>query len=359
MAVYKEKDGGSWRVCYRYTNYKGERKQTTKRGFPTRREAVAWEREQLNKKESRPDMTFASFVDLYTSDIQARVRENTWVSKEHIIRTKILPYFGKRILCEIEPRDVIAWQNEMLSKKGKNGKTYSPTYLKTLHIQLSAIFNHAVRYYGLADNPAAKAGSFGREEKHEMQFWTKEEYQKFSLAVMDKPISFYAFEMLYWCGLREGELLALTPSDFDFEKKTVSITKSYQRLNRQDIITPPKTPKSNRTVQMPGFLAEEMKEYLRQLYGVSDHDRIFEITKHYLRYEMKRGSKAAGVKCIRIHDLRHSHISLLIHMGFTAVAIADRVGHESIHITYHYAHLFPSVQIEVANRLNDFREEAI
>ena len=192
-----------------------------------------------------------------------------------------------------------------------------------------------------------------------MLFWTKDEYLKFSEAVMDKPISFYAFEMLYWCGLREGELLALTPADLDFEKCTVRINKSYQRISKRDVITDPKTPKSNRTIKMPQFLAEEMQEYLNQLYGIEKNNRIFEITKSYLHHEMDRGSEEAGVKRIRIHDLRHSHISLLIDMGYSAVAIADRVGHESIDITYNYAHLFPSTQDDMAEKLNNFKKEAM
>lgn len=192
----------------------------------------------------------------------------------------------------------------------------------------------------------------GSEEHKEMLFWTKEEYKKFSFEMMDKPVSFYAFEMLYWCGIREGELLALTPADFDFENETVRINKSYQRLHGEDVITAPKTKKSIRTIKMPTFLVEEMQEYLKMLYGLKKKDRIFTVTKHYLHHEMDRGAKAAGVKRIRIHDLRHSHISLLIDMGFSAVAIADRVGHESIDITYNYAHLFPSKQAEMASKLN-------
>ena len=199
----------------------------------------------------------------------------------------------------------------------------------------------------------------GKAKGREMLFWTQEEYQKFSFAIMDKPISFYAFEMLYWCGVREGELLALTPADFDFERGTVTINKSYQRIGRRDVITDPKTAKSNRTIKMPQFLIEEMQEYLKQLYGVDKNDRIFEVTKSYLHHEMDRGSKEAGVKRIRIHDLRHSHISLPIDMGYSAVAIADRVGHESIDITYNYAHLFPSTQDDMADKLNNFRKEAI
>lgn len=357
MAVYKEPKTNTWRSIYRYTDWRGERKQTQKRGFATKREAQAWEREQLSKLQSDLDMNFSSFIETYSEDMKSRLKENTWQTKEHIIRTKIIPYFGNRKINEIQPKDIIAWQNEMMNQKDKNSKKYSPTYLKTLHNQLSAIFNHAVKYYGLSQNPAAKVGNMGKAQSKEMLFWTQDEYKKFAEAMMTKPISYYAFEILYWCGIREGELLALTPADFDFERKTVSISKSYQRINGRDVITDPKTPKSNRVIKMPDFLAEEIQDFISQLYGIDEDDRMFEISKSYLHHEMNRGAKEAGVKRIRIHDLRHSHISLLIEMGFSAVAIADRVGHESIDITYRYAHLFPTTQTEMADKLNDIRKE--
>lgn len=135
----------------------------------------------------------------------------------------------------------------------------------------------------------------------------------------------------------------------------MSISKSYQRLHGEDVITTPKTKKSVRTIRMPKFLCEEMQEYIKSLYGVKKKDRIFPVTKNYLYHEMDRGCRASGVKRIRVHDIRHSHVSLLIDMGFSAVAIADRVGHESIDITYRYAHLFPSKQVEMANKLDDER----
>ena len=353
MPVFKNEDNGTWYVMARYVNWKGERKQKCKRGFATKREAQEWERMFKLQTSSDLDMSFEAFTELYIRDMKSRLKENTWLTKEHIIRTKILPYFGKLKISEISTKEIIAWQNEMLAYRDEKKKPYSQTYLKTLHNQLSAIFNHAVRYYELRSNPAAKVGNMGSEEHKEMLFWTKEEYKKFSFEMMDKPVSFYAFEMLYWCGIREGELLALTPADFNFDKETVTINKSYQRLKGQDVITSPKTKKSNRTIKMPQFLCEEMKEYLGMIYGLKKKDRIFTVTKSYLHHEMDRGAKAVGVKRIRIHDLRHSHISLLIDMGFSAVAIADRVGHESIDITYQYAHLFPSKQIEMAEKLDD------
>ena len=356
MPAYKDAAKGTWYVSFYYMNWKGERERKLKRGFPTKREALEFEREFLQQKSADLSMTFEAFVKIYVADMKNRIRQHTWQTKNSIIEGKLLPYFKDKKMSEITPKDVIQWQNVMMDYRDKNGKAFSPVYLKTLHNQLSAIFNHAVRYYELKANPAAKAGNMGKEKSKEMLFWTKDEYQKFVDAMMDKPISFYAFEMLYWCGLRLGELLALTVADFDFNKGTVTIDKSYQRLEGKDVITEPKTLKSIRTINMPGFLCEEMQEYIGSLYGHKPTDRIFQITKSYLHHEMTRGSKATDVKRIRIHDLRHSHVSLLIEMGFSAVAIADRVGHESIDITYRYAHLFPTKQGEIADKLDMERE---
>lgn len=93
MAVYKEEKTNTWRVIYRYTDWTGERKQSQKRGFRTKREAQAWEREQLNKISADLERTFKSFVEHYKEDMQARIKENTWETKEYIIRTKLIPYF--------------------------------------------------------------------------------------------------------------------------------------------------------------------------------------------------------------------------------------------------------------------------
>jgi len=351
MAIYKDKNG-TWYVSARYENWQGEHARKVKRGFKTKKDAMEWEREFLLEKAGSLDMTFEAFVELYKTNLKERLKQSTWQTKISIIDNKILPYFKKKRMTDIKVSDVVAWQNKLLNMADENGNRYSLVYLKTVHNQLSAIFNHAVRFYDLPTNPAAKAGNMGKEKTREMLYWTKDEYMKFAEEIMDKPVSFYAFEMLYWCGLRLGEMLALTPADFNFDKGIVRINKSYQRINGEDVITDPKTEKSNRNVQMPEFLIDEIKEYLDSLYGIEPDQRLFPVTKNYMHNEMSRGSKAAGVKRIRIHDIRHSHVSLLIEMGFGAVAIADRVGHESIDITYRYAHLFPTTQQAIADQLN-------
>ena len=147
--------------------------------------------------------------------------------------------------------------------------------------------------------------------------------------------------------------MALTYNDIDLEKRTVSINKSYQRFNERDVITPPKMPKSNRIVNIPKFLTEELKEYISRLYGLMPGDRMFQFTKAFLEHEMIRGVKNTGVKKIRLHDLRHSHASLLIEMGFTPLAIAERLGHEKIETTLNtYSHLYPNKQSQLADELD-------
>lgn len=352
MPVFRNESNGTWYVMTRYVDWQGNHKQKCKRGFKTKREALEWERVFHLQQSADMDMSFESFVDIYKNDIRSRIKETTWLTKVNIIDKKILSYFGKRKISEIQTKEVIAWQNDLLRQKDKTGKPYSECYLKTIHNQLSAIFNHAVRFYALRTNPAAKAGNMGNEKRKEMLFWTKEEYLRFADVMMDKPVSYYAFEMLYWSGMRLGELLALTPSDFDFQNNTVTINKSYQRLHGEDVITTPKTKKSNRTIKMSEFLSEEIQDFIKMQYEVEPTDRLFQISKSYLHREMERGCKETGLEKSRIHDLRHSHVSLLIELGFSAVAIADRLGHESIEITYRYAHLFPSKQNEMANKLN-------
>ena len=354
MPVFKNEDNGTWYVMARYVNWKGERRQKCKRGFATKKEAQEWERMFQLQNASDLDMSFEAFTELYIRDVKTRLKENTWLTKEHIIRTKILPYFGKLRISEISTKEIITWQNELLAYRDEKKKPYSQTYLKTLHNQLSAIFNHAVRYYELRSNPAAKVGNMGSEEHKEMLFWTKEEYKKFSFEMMDKPVSFYAFEMLYWCGIREGELLSLTIADFDMTNNLLHIDKTYHRIDGKDVISTPKTDNSVRTIIIPNFLKEEVQEYISYHYGFPENERLFPIVARTLQKRMKRYEKKTGVKPIRVHDLRHSHVAYLIDQGVEPLIIKERLGHKNIQITLNtYGYLYPSRQKEVAALLDE------
>lgn len=205
MPVYKDEKKGTWYVSIRYLNWKGEHTRKLKRGFKSKKEAQEYERTFLLKESRNLDMSFKDFVDIYLKDCSHRVKLNTLNTKEYIIKMKILPYLGEKKINEIQPSDIKDWQNEMLMYRNDKREAFSPCYLKTLHNQLSAIFNYAVKLYNLPNNPARVAGNMGKEKSKEVEFWTKEEYLKFSEAMKDKDVSYHAFEILYWCGLRLGD----------------------------------------------------------------------------------------------------------------------------------------------------------
>ena len=361
MAVYRDKwngyNGNSWRVSCYYINWKGERKKHEKRGFPTKKEAAAYEREFLAKKKKDINMGFSTFLDIYLDDLGVQIKKSTLVSKESVINTHIRPYFENKSLAEISAIDILQWQNALLALRDDQGKGYSQTYLRSMQNQLGAVFNHAVKYYDLPKNPCKTTKKMGKSIKKDILFWTKDEYLKFSEAMKSKPLSYYAFQVLYWTGIRCGELLALTKADFDLEKRTLRINKTYQVIKGKEQVTSPKTDKSNRTIELPQFLCDEMQDYFDSLYKVDENSRIFNVTKHYLHHEMDRGAKEAGVKRIRIHDLRHSSCALLISLGYSPIQIAERMGHESVTITEHYSHLYPSVQRQMADRRNEAYKE--
>ena len=309
---------------------------------------MAYERDFLEKQSANPDMTFQNLYELYMEDMTARLKQSTILTKKHICETHILPFFGKKPINEIKASDVRRWQNQLMNSP----KGYSKTYLKTINNQLTCMINYAKRFYDLNTNPCGQAGSIGQAKAEEMDYWTYDEYIAFREGIKDKPLSYICFQVLYWTGMREGELLALTAADIDLDTKQIDINKTYQRLHGEDIITTPKTRKSKRKVPIPDFLCQELQEYMDSRYMLAPNERLFPITKSFLSHEMERGCKKTGVKRIRIHDIRHSHASLLINQGCDALILADRLGHEKVSTTLNtYSHLFPHKQQELVSNL--------
>lgn len=247
MKAERDPKTGKWLIQYRYSDWQGNRKKSTKRGFNTKREAEEWLRNFLVTQQADFNMLFEDFLKIYYADMKTRLREHTMRTKKYIIDLKVLPYFGKLKMNEIKAPDIRKWQNELM------GQGYAQTYLKTINNQVAALFNYAVKYYDLPSNPCRKAGSMGKSSADEMNFWTQDEFSKFIDCVMNKHQSYMAFMILYWTGIRLGELLALTVGDVNFEKRAISITKSYQRISGRDIITEPKTPKSKRVITVSGM----------------------------------------------------------------------------------------------------------
>ena len=333
MSVTRDKSTGKWMSQIRVKDWTGKEIHKKKRGFNTKKEAVQWERDFISQADGSLGMKFKDFVALYIKDADPRLRETTLANKRYLFNKKVLPYFGEMPIYAIKPTDIRNWQ--------------------TINNQLTAAFNFAVKFYGLRENPCHKAGTMGKKNADEMLFWTNEEFKVFIEAMEERPVGYTIFTVMYYTGLRVGELLALTPEDIDFDRHIISVNKNYQRLNGKDYIYPPKTEAGYREVVMPKVLENCLKDYLAKLYEVQPTDRSFLYDRGWVGRQMKFGCDHSGTQKIRVHDVRHTHASLLIDMGCTPLLVAERLGHERVQTTMEtYSHLYPNKQTEVAAQLD-------
>lgn len=357
MPAYKD-SSGKWFCKFYYTDQSGAKKQKLKRGFDRKKDAADFEREFLRKQAAAPDMKFRSLAELYLEDVKINKKAVTYRTRESRIRLWILPYFGEMAVNEITPNHVRTWQNELKTATTAAGKPLSPAYLDNIVVQFACVLNFARKYYGLTQNPATLAGNQIGEKTKSLQFWTQTQYESF-IATFDKmDPARCLFDMLYFTGCRIGELLAVTPEDIDTDAGTLRINKTFLVIGGKPTVTPPKTKKANRTIILPPFLCEELAAYMARLYGLENDSRIFLQSTSNIDFTFRKHIAAAGLPRIRIHDLRHSHVSLLIDLGFSALLIADRLGHEDVSVTLNtYAHLFPNRQSEIAEKLQKIREK--
>lgn len=359
MSVYKDKDG-TWFVKLRYKDWNGRRIDTTKRGFATKREASAWESERLKALTGALDMTLKDFIyDVYLPNMENRIRRSTYLMKKNVLEKHVIPVLGNFSIVELSPTDIIRWQDGIMNYRDpKTGKPYTKSYQKTINLQLTAVLSHGVKYYNLPENVAIKAGSIGDNKHLEVDFWTYEEASLVLDELMDNPLYHMAVSFLYFSGCREGEMLALKWDKLDVKTRLVTIDATYQILDGKPHIGPPKTPQGFRKVMLPDFLMDELLEFRNLVYKPNPDDRIFAgVNKTSLNRILKKAAEKAGVKPITVHGLRHSHVSLLINMGFDAVSIGKRIGHKSVEVTYRYAHMFPSTQKKLVECLENLNKE--
>lgn len=225
------RDGKTWRSQFYYEDWQGVRHKKNKRGFKTKAEAEEWERNFRQQQRKDLDINFENFVEIYFADVENRLRESTIKNKRYVFDLKVTPYFKKKKMCEIKTSDIRAWQNELIKQE------YASTYLKSINNQLAALFNYAVRYYDLKDNPCRKAGSIGKSKADDMEFWTKQEFKQFLPSMDKKPEARMAFMLLYWTGMRIGDdddkirLNQRKPSKYKGLRR-FGPEKNLQRINR-------------------------------------------------------------------------------------------------------------------------------
>ena len=368
MGQYKyetKKDGTKWLAKFSFRDPKtGDHKIHYKRGFFTKHEAKSYEEDFLQHIEDgswwKTDLKKKTFGQVYAEYMASYKREDMKLSslrtKENIFNRHIFPYFKDTPIQSITDEDIHKWQLKIKCEKTVAGKPFSQAFLRTIQSQFNTIINYAVSKGYLTTNPLADIKNMGAKDKR-VEVWTTEEYEKFAAVAKAYPEYYYCYEVLYWCGLREGEMLALTPADIDFEEKVINVCKTYTSIEGHEFITSPKTDSSNRLVSMPDFLCDEMKEYLSIVYDPQPTKRIFRVSKSGLSKTFTKCAEEAGLKYIPIHGLRHSHVSLLISRKHDIFEISKRIGHKSVKTTQDiYGHLFDHVQRSMADDLNSLQK---
>ena len=350
MAAYKDEERGTWYVSFYYEDWTGAKKRKVKRGFRTKKEALNFEAEYKRTAKADMDMTMGEFVEVYFRDKSQSLKDRSIKNKRDTMNAQLLPYFKDRPMNSITPAEIIQWQNA-IQEKG-----YSKTYERMIQNQLNALFNHAQKIYNLKENPCKKVKKMGKSDANKLEFWTKAEYDRFIAGIEPGSEDYLIFEILFWTGIREGELLALSLSDFDMSGNLLHINKTYNRIKKRDVIDTPKTENSVRTIDIPNFLKEEVQEYAKKHYGFPEDQRLFPIVARTLQKRLKKYEALTSVKPIRVHDIRHSHVAYLIYQGVEPLIIKERLGHKDIQMTLNtYGHLYPSQQKKVAEMLDNKR----
>ncbi len=329
--------------------------------FKTKREAQAAYHEYLTSREEEKrrraqmaqvassDLLFTELAEHYFRYMRTRAKESTVYDVYKKYEARVKPYFEEYHLSEITPLLLLNFIASL--------QCYSYNYMTNLYFLVCSILKYGERYHG-APNVSRQVDKPRKlEPKKEMQVWTIEEFAAFYKALSDvklrDPLDYdkyrVFFHLLYETGCRKGEAEALYWSDFDFAKKTVSISKNITRKieGMPYQVTTPKNQSSNRTVTLTDALCRELTAFYKMqkkarknvTFAFGDEDPP---TTQSIARVFAAATEIAGVKKIRIHDLRHSCASLLISRGVSIVAVARRLGHSSVEETLNtYAHMLP------------------
>ena len=337
----------------------GKRIQKFKNGFKTQKEAQEWRMRMLadfGKRaiSSNSSMTFQKFLeDYFISDYKSKVRQRTFDMSQSKFRR--LSRFHNMKLSDIKAPHVKQWQNALFNEGLSNN------YIRSVHQILQQVFDLAVRL-GMLPNNVAKIVGNVKKEKPKGDFWTIEEFQKF-ISTFDKSdlyslMYFSTFWFFFMTGVRTSELQGIEWNKIDWEYGTVLIDKSvYYKSQKEWYLTEPKTQSSIRLIYLDDDTLNVLKEWRKAQSQIGNFRFVFTVSdspliKSTLKRVLQRHSDYAGVKSIRIHDLRHSHASFMLYLGMNDLEMQNRLGHADIKTTLGtYSHLRPTAMKGVAERM--------
>ena len=365
MGVYfndKHKGNTPWYMKVRYKDSENKPQVKIKRGFRTKTEALKFEKSFLQDITADKEYAFEKVVEFYIETKKNHSKQSTMYTKTTVINKFILPEFTGKDIRKITPRDLTRWQNKELFEKDAEGKNiYNDTYIRSVNGQMRAIFNFAVSQKYIEESPMDTLPNIGRKKTiRNYVVWSPDQIATFLQNIPDYEDAYMAFMILFYTGLRKGELLALTLNDIDFENRILHVSKTYSVIQKNEVITTPKTETGIRDVPLPEFLCEQIQLYIKHIYKPDGSQRLFNHQRSgkFLETAMNTGCKRTGLTRTRIHDTRHSHITILSEMYIPNKEIAKRVGQNGENMVIHYSHSTVAGQDNLTKKLQEIGGES-
>lgn len=363
MPAYKDEKTKKWYCQFYCKNWKGENKHIVKRGFEKKKDALDYERNFKNT-EKYQDVLFEELIEEYRKKMMKKVRATTYHGIDGVITNHFLPFFKGMRISSITPQIINKWHNHMHESKNKKGEPLAPSTLSIINSRLNSIFKFACRLYGLTKNPVSNLDPIGSlKSRKKMNILTPEQFNQL-VNTFSNITEITLLKTLFWSGCRIGEALALTPADILFNAENhhpaLRINKTIVKVKGEIRIHPPKTIGSNRITPIPRFLYDDLQYYMTKLCGLTETSQIFSYTSRYaIGHKVIRHAEKIGLPRIRLHDLRHSYVSLLLSKTKDIPVVAECIG-DNINTTLStYTHLLPNQKEKAVANLEEFSPQKV
>lgn len=367
MSIYKSSEPTKDGRCWYFRSYKNGKQFKSKKYF-TKKEAQDEEALYILKRDNPLNKSFEVILDSFIIELEKNSKYLTYLSKKRDLNVHVRPFFKNYNINKINTQLICEW-SEYLNKK--NLALITKNKIKS---ELKQVFDHAIKFYGLDNNPVVNFGAFKEKndkvisDKEKIRYITKEEFNKF-IAVVDNNLWYVFFNFLYYTGCRLGEVRALTWNDIDFNTSTIEINKTLVSQNLSEIkVNSPKT-NANRKVLMNKYLKGLLLDYKHEMEKFCNYSsnwfvfgNIFPLTKESIRRTKNKYFELSGINEITIHEFRHSHVSLLINEYLKSgqtdttkffIMMSSRLGHTIATMQKTYLHLFPTIQNEIVDLLDN------
>lgn len=345
MPAYKDKNTGKWYCQFYYHDWTGKNRHKVKRGFNRKKDAEQWELEFLNTHQTN-DISLKQMLDEFLVHIDTKValkiiKPTTAYNYKCAISFYVIPYFPISLkLSAITPKTINTWLITLSNTTSHMKKRLNNNTILLARRILSQAFDFAVKNQYISENPVKKSESL-KSTTATKKIWTLEEYQRF-YDTIDKPAHRIIYNLMFFCGLRIGEVLALSVQDFNRDTKSIHIKKTIMRIGYEVYVGPAKSAYSIRELMLPNYIYNQLCQWIDSMYKPKKTDRLFPLSVTSIYHMLKRRIEKLNLPVISLHGFRHSNASMLYNLTKDITLVSHNLGHKNPHITWSvYSHMIP------------------